>query len=173
MASIVKLRPMERNDRRKLVMPEDKKLFSACVELRYKVEHPNEDSDIVLQGGVYKVKDPEAILTIKVDGVEVGYKVKPCSPLEINHYFDRYVYLKIPDYRLYDLTTKQLVSIKTALYNAFLEPQMGKIQVDIIGEDAMLMRQRFMVAFWTPQNPNIVKTLTGVDTDDKGVILHA
>ena len=166
------IRPMERNDRRKLVMPEDKKLFNACVELRYKVEHPNEDSDIIMQGGVYKVKDPEAMLVINVDGVQVGYKVKPSSPLELNHYFDRYVYLKIPGYRLYDLTTKQLVSIKAALYHAFLEPQQSKIHVQIIGDDALVLVQRFMVAYWAPKNPNIVKTLTGVDIDNQGRIIQ-
>jgi len=165
-----KFRPMKKNDTRKMIMPEDKKLFAACVELRYKVEHPNEDSDIILHGGVYKVKDPEAILVISVDGVQVGYKVKPSSPLELNPYFDRYVYLKIPGYHLSELTVKQLVSIKTALYNAFLEPQQGPIDVKIIADDAMMMRQRFQVAFWAPKNPNIVKTLTGVDIKDGMVI---
>ncbi len=170
MGEIVKLRPMERNDRRKMVLPTDRKIAEACMQLRHRVEHPNEASDILLHNGVYRQKDPEAILTIRIDGVEIGYKVKPSSPLEVNHYFDRYVYLKIPNYRLYDLTNKQLAAIKTAIYGAFFEPQMSKIQVDIIGEDALLCRQRFQVAYWTPKNPNIVKTLTGVDVKDGAII---
>jgi hypothetical protein len=162
---------MERNDRRKMIIPTDRDLAEKCIALRHRLEHPNEASDIILQGGVYRQKDPEAILTIRVDGVEIGYKVKPCSPLEINHYFDRYVYLKIPNYKLWELTNKQLASIKTALYSAFFEPQMSKIHVKIIAPDAMLMIQRFMVAFWSPKNPGIVKTLTGVDVKD-GVIVQ-
>jgi hypothetical protein len=164
-------RQIKTDNYRKMIMPEDKKLFAACVELRHKVEHSNEDSDIVLHKGVYKVKDPEAVLAITVDGVVVGYKVKPSSPLELNHYFDRYVYLRIPGYRLQDLTVNQLVSIKTALYNAFLEPQQSPIDVQIIADDAMFMRQRFMVAFWTPKSPGIVKTLTGVDIKD-GMVMN-
>jgi hypothetical protein len=166
------IRPMEKNDRRKMVLPQDRKIKEACVALRHRVEHPNEVSDILLQNGIYRQKDPEAILTIRVDGVEIGYKVKPCSPLLVNQYFDRWVYLKIPNYRLYDLTNKQLASIKTAIYDAFFEPQMGKIHVKIIGEDAMVMIQRFMVAFWAPKNPGIVKTLTGVDVKPDGVIVQ-
>ncbi len=166
----MKLRKMERNDRRKMILPTDRKLCEACTQLRHRVEHPNEVSDILLQNGVYRQKDPEAILTIRVDGVEVGYKVKPSSPLELSHYFDRYVYLKIPNYRLYDLTNKQLASIKTALYNAFFEPQMSKINVKILNEESMLMIQRFVVAFWVPKNPGIVKTLTGVDVKDGMIV---
>jgi hypothetical protein len=165
-----RIRPIQPNDTRKMIMPEDKALFAACAELRYIVEHPNEDGDIILNGGIYKAKDPEAIKVITVDGVQVGYKVKPSSPLEMSPYFDRYVYLKIPGYHLSELTVKQLVSIKTALYNAFLEPQQGPIDVKIIADDAMVMAQRFQVAFWAPKNPNIVKTLTGVDIKDGMVI---
>jgi hypothetical protein len=163
------IKPIHPNDHRKLIMPTDRKLMESCIQLRYAVEHPNEDNDIILAGGVYKYKDPEAIKVINVDGVQVGYKVKPSSPLELNHYFDRYVYLKIPGYKLHELSVKQLVSIKSSLYQAFLEPQQGPIDVKIIAEDAMLMTQRFMVAFWAPKSPGIVKTLTGVDIKD-GVI---
>ena len=170
MATKVKLRAMERDDRRKKILPTDRKLAEVCVALRHYVEHPNESSDIILNNGVYRQKDPEAIMTIDCDGVQVGYKVKPSSAIELDQYFDRYVYLKIPGYRLYDLTNKQLASIKTALYNSFFEPQMSKIHVKIIAEDAMLMIQRFMVAFWTPKNPGIVKTLTGVDLQDGKII---
>jgi len=165
-----RIRPIQPNDTRKMIMPTDKALFAACAELRYKVENPNKDSHIILHQGVYKIKDPEAILVISVDGVQVGYKVKPSSPLELSPYFDRYVYLRIPGYHLSELTVRQLVGIKTALYNAFLEPQQGPIDVQIIADDAMMMRQRFQVAFWVPANPNIVKTLTGVDIGTGGLI---
>jgi hypothetical protein len=169
-SNYLKFRPMERNDRRKMILPTDEKIKEACIALRHRVEHPNEASDILLQNGIYRQKDPEAILTIKVDGVEIGYKVKPSSLLEMNQYFDRWVYLKIPGYRLYDLTNKQLASIKTAIYDAFFEPQMSKIHVKIIDVEAMVMIQRFMVAFWAPKSPGIVKTLTGVDVNAAGAL---
>ena len=179
MGSIVKLRAMEKNDRRKMALPTDAKLKEACMNLRHRVEHPNEVSDILLQNGIYRQKDPEAILTIRVDGVEVGYKVKPSSALELNQYFDRWVYLKIPGYRPEHLTNKQLAAIVVTLMDVFMEPQMQKIQQGPssampkerkIADDTWLFTQRFMVAFWAPKNPNIVKTLTGVDVNAAGGI---
>lgn len=159
----MKYRPMKKVDTRKMIIPTDRKMREACIQLRDRVEHPNAVSDILLQNGIYRQKDPEAILTIEVDGVVVGYKVKESSPLEMNPYFDRYVYLKIPGYRLAELTVKQLASIKTALYDAFLEPQQGPIGLKIIGEDAMLMVQRFQVAFLYQRNPNLVSIAGGID----------
>ncbi len=169
---MTKKEQLKRIQRSKQILPTDKKLMEMCVALRHRVEHPNESSDIILQQGIYKQKDPEAILTVRCDGVEVGYKVKSSSPLEVNHFFDRYVYLKIPGYRLQDLSAKQLASIKTALYSAFLEPQQGPITIKILAEDSMMMAQRFMVAFWKAGNPGIVKTLIGVDVKN-GMVINA
>ncbi len=164
------MRPMQKNDRRKVIIPTDRKLREACISLRDRVEHPNEVGDILLQGGIYRQKDLEAILTIKVDGVEVGYKVKESSALEMNPFFDRYVYLKIPGYKLDELTNKQLASIKTALYDAFLEPQQSPIGLKIIGEDALLMTQRFQVAFLYEKNKGLVTLTGGVNLKEGKVI---
>lgn len=130
----------------RIIQP-DKRLLEACEDLRRTVEHPNERSEIILQQGIYKLNDPEAIMTVKVDGVEVGYKVKPSSALEMSPYFDRYVYFKVPGHRLTDLSKQELSAIKTALLDAFFEVQQGKINVEVVGYDAMLLWQRFQVAF--------------------------
>jgi hypothetical protein len=173
MAEIVKLREMERNDRRRLVMPEDVKLYNACVTLRSFVEHPNDRSEEILVGGVYRPKNPEAWSAINLDGVQVGYRVVPCSPLLLNPYFDRWAFFSVPGYRINELSVKQLVSIKTAILHAFFEPQMGKVWEDVKGHaEKVILAQRFMVAMWAPKQPGIVKTLTGVDTDAKGVIVQ-
>ena len=137
------------------ILKPDKRLFEACEDLRFFVEHPNERSDVIMQQGIYKQKDPEAIMTVKVDGVEIGYKVKPSSALEMSPYFDRYCYFKVPGHRLSDLTKQELSAIKTALLEAFFEPQQGEIKVEVIGWDAMLLRQRFMVCFPVERSPGL------------------
>ena len=109
------------------IMKPDGRLLEACEDLRYAVEHPGERSDIIMQQGLYKQLDPEAIMTVKVDGVEVGYTVKPSSALEMSPYFDRYCYFKVPGHRLSDLSKKELAAIKTALLEAFFEVQQGEI----------------------------------------------
>ena len=142
-------------------MKPDGRLLEACEDLRYAVEHPGERSDIIMQQGLYKQLDPEAIMTVKVDGVEVGYTVKPSSALEMSPYFDRYVYFKVPGHQLKDLSKPELAAIKTALLEAFFEPQQGQVHVEVIGYDAMLLRQRFMVVFPVERNPNVVSLVGG------------
>ena len=156
MGHVKNLKPNQR------ILQPDKRLLEACAQLRHAVEHPNERSEIIMQQGIYKHKDPEAIMTVKVDGVEVGYKVKQSSALEMSPYFDRYVYFKVPGHRLSDLTKQELSAIKTALLEAFFEPQQGKIKVEVIGWDAMVLRQRVMVCFPVQKNPNVLSLVGGL-----------
>ena len=147
MGGVKREQQLERNKRLKEILTPDKRLLEACNKLRNAVEHPNADSEIIMAQGVYRQKDPEAIMIVKVDGVVIGYKVKACSPLEINPYFDRYAYVRVPDHRLTDLSDKQLASIKVALLEAFFEPQQGEVKTEVIGNGAILLTQRFMVIF--------------------------
>jgi hypothetical protein len=137
----------EKLKRTKEVVKLDGRLFEACNELRHTVENLNQNADIIMAQGLYRKKDPDAIMTIDCDGVVVGYKIKECSPLEINPYYDRYVYVRTPNYRLKDLSDKELAAIKFTVLDAFFEQQQGEIHVEVIGEGALLMWQRFMVAF--------------------------
>ena len=97
----------EKMRRTKEVVKLDGRLLEVCNELRHAVEHPNQSADIIIAKGIYRKKDPDAIMTIECDGVVVGYKIKECSPLEINPYYDRYVYIRVPDYRLKDLSERE------------------------------------------------------------------
>ena len=138
---------LAKNKRRKEVITLDFRLLEACHDLRYRVEHPDREADIIMAGGLYRHKDPERIWGVKVDGVEIGYKVAPCSPLEINPYFDRYVYIRTPGYRMRDLSEMELAALKFAVLETFFQQQQGEIKVEIIGEGALLLWQRFMVIF--------------------------
>ncbi|MEN6423305.1 MAG: hypothetical protein ABFD76_15300 [Smithella sp.] len=147
MGSLKREKLLAKNKRMKEVVKLDRRLLDACEELRYTVEHPDKEADIIMSGGVFRTKDTERIMTVKVDGVEIGYKVKPSSSLEINPYFDRYCYIRTPEHRLSDLTDKQLAVIKFTVLEAFFEPQQGGINTEVIGDGAILLKQRFMVVF--------------------------
>lgn len=147
MAQLNREQRLKRNRKLKQVITLDGRLKEACDELRYFVEHPNKDKDIIIGQGIYRKKDPDAIMTITCDGVVVGYKVKPSSPLEINPYFDRYCYIRFPNHRLSDLSDKELATVKFTVLESFFEPQQGEIHQEIIGQGALLMWQRFMVVF--------------------------
>ena len=142
MGSMRELKPNQQ------ILKPDKRLLESCEALRYAVEHPNERSEIIMNQGIYKQKDPEAIMTVKVDGVEVGYKVKEASPLEMNPYFDRYVYVKVPGHRIGDLSKAETRAIMTAILETFFEPQQGKInEIEGLSFDSLGYWQRFAVAF--------------------------
>ncbi|HUN56231.1 MAG TPA: hypothetical protein VMU29_13855 [Smithella sp.] len=147
MGKLTREQKLERNKRLKEVIRPDSRLLEACNELRHMVENPSESADIIIAKGIYRKKDAEAIMSIECDGVVIGYKIKECSPLEINPYYDRYVYVRTPDYRLKDLSEKELAVIKFTVLEAFFEEQQGEIHVEVIGEGALLMWQRFMVVF--------------------------
>jgi hypothetical protein len=147
MGKLTREQRLERNKKLKEVIKPDGRLLEACTELRHTVEHPNQSADIMIAKGIYRKKDPDAIMTIECDGVVVGYKVKECSPIAINPYYDRYVYIRTPNYRLKDLSDKELAVIKFTVLEAFFEQQQGEIHVEVIGEGALLLWQRFMVAF--------------------------
>jgi hypothetical protein len=144
------------------IMKPDGRLLEACEDLRRAVEHPNERSEIIMQQGIYKQKDPEAIMTVKVDGVEVGYKIKESSPLEMNPYFKRYVYVKVPGHRIGDLTKAEVRAIMTAIMETFFEPQQGPIEeIKGLSSDSLGWWQQFAVAFPVQRNPNVLSLVGG------------
>jgi hypothetical protein len=139
---------LERNKKLKQILKPDGRLLDACLSLRYQVEHPNEDADITASVSGVRVKDPETIQTVKVDGVVIGYMVKPSSPLEINPYMDRYAYVKIPGYTINDLSKQEAAAIMAAFFEAFFDHQQGEIkEIEGLTSDAMGFWQRFMVVF--------------------------
>lgn len=140
-------RQIERNNRLKQRIKPDGRLLKACQALRYTVEHPNEDSEIIIAKGLFRKKDPTEMLTITCDGVVVGYQVKPSSPLEINPYFDRCVLVRTPGYKLQELKKEEFQHILITVLEAFIEHQQGEVKMDFISPEAMKIEQRFMVAF--------------------------
>jgi hypothetical protein len=142
------LKPMERNDRRKMILPTAAELRQKCADLRYIVEHQNKEGKILLRTGVTVDRDPKTVMTTKVDGIEIGYRVLPSSPLELNAYFDREIYIKIPGYKFSDLNEEERTKLMSTVFECFIEAQQGKPHIEPIKEDCVLIRQRFMVAFF-------------------------
>jgi hypothetical protein len=140
--------PMQRDDHRRRKLPTAKFLKEKCEELRWVVEHPNQDGKIMLKTGVTVDRDPKTIMTTKVDGIEIGYRVVPSSPLEINPYFERDVFLKVPGYKISELSKEERTSILVTLFEVFLDQQQGMPDIRAISDDAVKISQRFQVAFF-------------------------
>jgi hypothetical protein len=144
----------------KEIIHSDKDLRKACEELRYYVEHPNESSEIMLNKGIYKLKDPEAIQTIKCDGVEIGYKVAPLSPLAIGTMV-RKIFIKIPGYKIEEVPKKDRDAIMGAVFDAFIDEQQDVPEIKSTADDAMLITQTFMLVVLTERQPNLVSIAGG------------
>lgn len=157
----------------KSIIVSDKRLKDACEALRHHVEHPNERPDIaLLNGGIYRQKDPGSVSTATCDGVVIGYQVVPCSPLEINPYFTRRIFVKIPGYRIEDVPKKDREAIMGAVFDTFIGEQQDAPQVSQIGRDALLIEQIFQVAFPVNTKPGLVSIAGGVNIDKKGMVVH-
>lgn len=140
--------PMQRDDHRRRKLPTAKFLRAKCEELRWIVEHPNQDGKIMLKTGVTVDRDPKTIMTTKVDGIEIGYRVVPSSPLEINPYFERDIFLKVPGYKISELSKEERTSFLTTLFDVFVDQQQGMPEIDLIADDCIKISQRFQVAFY-------------------------
>jgi hypothetical protein len=117
----------------KTILKPDIRLLDACIKLRHHVEHQGKDAS-------------DQIFTVKVDGVVIGYKVVESSPLIIDPYFTRYCLIKTPGYKQTELKARELAAIKTAVLEAFFEPQQGPISVKVINEETIEFSQVFMIA---------------------------
>jgi hypothetical protein len=153
------IKPIGKNDRRKKIMPQSADLKQKCEDLRYIVEHPNREGLIMSQTGVTVQRDPKLVMTIKCDGVEVGYRVVPSSPLEINPYFDRDVFIRIPGYKFSDLSVEEREKFFSTIFEVFIEAQMEQPKIEPLSEESVKISQHFMVAFpmRVPEGKKITK----------------
>lgn len=145
----------------KAVVFTDKTIREACQDIRYKVEHPNEDSDIIMQQGVYKQKDPRRALTAKLDGVVIGYQVIDPCPLEINPVMIRNVFVKFPGYTIKEIPDHQLKPIMFAIFEEMFDQQQGEIKVSQTDRDTIKLTQTFMISMIVNKNPNLVSKVGG------------
>jgi len=148
-------------------------LNEALEALREFVEHPNKRSDIIMQQGIYQHKDPTAIQTVAIDGVVFGYQVKESSPLEMNPYFDRYAYCRVPGGNLSELMDSGAFKrFYEAMLDVFFEPQAGEIKFRQLSEDCFRLGQRFMVCFPVNTKPDLVSKFGGVNLDGQGRVIQ-
>lgn len=152
----------------KSIIESYKLLEQACADLRYKVEHQGGGSSIILLGATYKATDPNAIKTVKVDGVEVGYQIKHIK----GAHFMRMVYVKIPGYKWSEIPRRDLDKIIGAVLGGCIQEQMD-VEIDLISPDTYLISQVFEVAFQYEKNPDLRSIAGGVNLDKDGKIVHS
>ena len=121
------------------IIKPDGRLKEACIALRDYVEHLGKRAD--------SVEMRDKIHTVKLDGVEIGYKVTADSPLAINPYFTRTVIVHTPGWNMLQFKASELAAIKTAVFDAFFSDVQIMPQFLSTGKlDCIAIQQRFEVA---------------------------
>jgi hypothetical protein len=139
------------------IIEADSKLQEACEELRDYVDHINKQPAIMLKGLVYRGRDIKAINTIKVDGVEIGYRIK-----EFETFIRRQVFIKVPGYRIKDITKAQRSKILTAVFNVFIVIGASVPRISVIAPDCFLFEQDIILMVLRERSPGLVSIAGGM-----------
>lgn len=139
------------------ILEADSKLQEACEELRDYVDHINRQPAIILKGLVYRGIDKKAINSVKVDGVEVGYRL-----LEFETFIRRQVFIKVPGYRIRDLSKAQRSKILTAVFNVFVVIGASVPEITHIAPDCLLLQQDMVVMVLVERSPGLVSIAGGM-----------
>jgi hypothetical protein len=151
----------------KSIIQSSKLLAAACVDLRHEVEHQGSRSPIILLGSTYKHIDPNAIKTVTVDGVKIGYRIRHL----FKGYHMREVFVKVKGYKVTELPTKDREAILGAVMDAFIQEQGETPEVAVIADDCLKYSQTFDVVYQYERNPDLRSIAGGLNLDKDGKIV--
>jgi hypothetical protein len=122
----------------------------AFEELRNFVENLNKAPNIALRGGSFKGLDPNAVYTNKVDGWEVGYRLKDLGVSML-----REIFIK-SDQKLEDIPEKEREPIVNGILDVFIDMGQGEVTAGQISPFALKFSQTFVPMCLVNTNPNLV-----------------
>ena len=127
----------------KLLQP-DVDIMGACLNLR---EHVNG-----LTGG-----DPRKIHTVKVMGVEIGYRRS--SHLT---YRRREVFIKVPGHRIEDLSEEERDQILAAVFDVYLIEGAAMPEISSISTACIRIKQDYIPMIPVERSPGLVSIAGGI-----------
>lgn len=151
----------------KSIIQSSKALAAACIDLRHEVEHQGSQSPIILLGATYKATDPNAIKTVTVDGVRIGYRIRHL----FKGFHMREVFVKVKGYRVTELPDKDREAILGAVMDAFIQEQGETPEVEIVADDCLKYSQTFEVVYQYERNPDLRSIAGGLNLDKDGRIV--
>jgi len=137
------------------ILKPDTKVQDALEALADHVDHQRKTA-LALRGMVYKEVNSHQVQTVKVDGVVFGYRLE-------NHlvFMRRVVFMKVPGYKVSDISEDERSRIMTALYNVFFLPG-GKVpEVKQIAPDCLLITHDFVPEIAVERKPGLVSIVGG------------
>ena len=112
----------------KFVIQSYKALEAACADLRYEVEHQGEGGAIILLGSTYRATDPNAIKTLTMDGIEVGYQLKATARDSV---FARIIFVRVKGHQWHEVPKKDSDRKAKAFFVPVVEIRENKYDLSI------------------------------------------
>jgi hypothetical protein len=97
------------------------------------------------------------IWSAKEDGVEIGYRRQI-----FRTYINRQVFIKVPGYKIDDLSKDQRARIMSAVFNVFLQPGANIPSIDQVGPDCMVIQQQSIPMIPIERSPGLVSIAGGM-----------
>jgi hypothetical protein len=99
------------------------------------------------------------IWSAKEDGVEIGYRRQM-----FRTYINRQVFIKVPGYKIDDLSNDQRARIMSAVFNVFLQPGANVPNIDAVGKDGdcLLVQQQSIPMIPVERSPGLVSIVGGL-----------
>ncbi len=138
------------------ILKADTKIQDALEALRNFLDNINKTASLALRGPIYKGVDPKVVQTIKVDGVEFGYKVE-------DHviFIRRIIYIKFPGYKVEEIGDPDRERIMTAVFNVFIVPGAGMPEIGQIAVDCLRITQDIVPLMLVERKPGLVSIAGG------------
>jgi hypothetical protein len=139
------------------ILKGDTQLQEACEALREYGDNVNHGR-IVLKGETYSPKDKDKVWHVNVDGVEIGYRLQV-----FNTYLNRQVFIKVPGYKIEDISKEQRERIMSAVFNVFVIQGAAIPSIDFIAPDCMLVQQQIIPMVPVERQPGLRSIAGGFD----------
>jgi hypothetical protein len=131
------------------ILQADVDVQAACEDLKEHVD--------LQTSGVNLIGSRKAISTTKCSGVEIGYRLKAF----LTH-MRREIFIKVPGYKIDDLSKPERDKILTAVFNVFLVPSADLPQIAQIAPDCLVIRQNVMPIIMVERSPRLSSIVGGL-----------
>jgi hypothetical protein len=133
------------------ILRADTKVQEALEALANHVDHNRHR--ITRIGDVFRKRDD--VQTVKVDGVVFGYRLE-----DHRVFMRRVVFMKVPGYKVSDISEDERARIMTALFNVFFLPGGKPPEIKQIAYDCLLITHDFVPEIAVERKPGLV-SITG------------
>ena len=132
------------------ILKADTKIQEALEGLRQFVDNLKVSPNVGLRGETYRMIDPKKIQTVAVDGLVFGYRLEDHAV-----FIRRIVFIKVPGYRVEDISEDERARIMTAVFNVFIVPGSGIPEVQQINHDAIKIAQDIVPMVLVERSPGL------------------